>query len=259
MGKKLELTGQRFGNLVVLKESDIRKRGLVQWECQCDCGNVCIVPGSLLKNGNTISCGCQRKNAFVKYNMEISEKNKIEIGTQFGKLTVIEDLGFRQYTDNHSRRWYKCKCECGLYTEASGNQLKSGLKKSCGCLISTGEFIISRLLEANNIKYKQNYTEPLLYKETGRRLRFDFVIYNDDDTINRIIEFDGRQHYNGPDTEFWSRAPETLGEIKCRDQIKDDFCAKHNIILLRIPYWHKNTITINDLFNDKFVIKKGSN
>lgn len=256
MGKKLELTGQKFGSLTVIKESDVRKRGMVQWECQCDCGNICLVPGSLLKNGNTVSCGCQARSVLIKYNIEASEKNKIQIGEKFGKLIVTEDLGFRKHVEGHNRRWYKCKCECGRDTEASGNQLKSGLKKSCGCLMSAGEFIISQLLEVNNIEYKQNYIEPLLYKETGKKLRFDFIIYNDDNSINRIIEFDGRQHYDGPDTEFWGRTLDTLADIKYRDQIKNDFCFRHNIPLLRIPYWHKNTITFTDLFNDKFIVKK---
>ena len=33
------------------------------------------------------------------------------------------------------------------------------------------------------------------YEETNKKLRFDFIIYNENNEIIRIIEIDGRQHY----------------------------------------------------------------
>ena len=65
MGKKKDLTGQRFGRLVVLCEYPIRERGVYsQWVCQCDCGNKTIVIGTSLSYGSTKSCGClQRESA----------------------------------------------------------------------------------------------------------------------------------------------------------------------------------------------------
>ena len=59
-------------------------------------------------------------------NKENSEKAKIPIGTKFGKLTVIEDIGFREQISGHKRRWYKCKCDCGNIKEIMGNCLKQG-------------------------------------------------------------------------------------------------------------------------------------
>lgn len=62
MSKLIDLTGQRFGRLVVVRKSDNvikRKNGTrVLWECLCDCGNTTIVCGDALKSGNTKSCGC---------------------------------------------------------------------------------------------------------------------------------------------------------------------------------------------------------
>lgn len=61
-GKKLKLAGQRFGRLVVLKDSGKRKNhGRVVWDCLCDCGNLKEVRGEGLKSGGTRSCGCLRK------------------------------------------------------------------------------------------------------------------------------------------------------------------------------------------------------
>lgn len=57
-----DLTGKRFGKLIVLKEdgyvigSNGKRRRL--WLCQCDCGNQCHVQHQYLNFGDTSSCGC---------------------------------------------------------------------------------------------------------------------------------------------------------------------------------------------------------
>jgi hypothetical protein len=57
---KLQLLGQKFGNLTVLKESELKRYGCTWWECLCDCGNTVIVKGAYLNSGHTKSCGCSR-------------------------------------------------------------------------------------------------------------------------------------------------------------------------------------------------------
>lgn len=54
-----DLTGQRFGRLVVLfRESENNACNKVVWRCRCDCGAETIVIGSRLHTGKTKSCGC---------------------------------------------------------------------------------------------------------------------------------------------------------------------------------------------------------
>lgn len=53
----LELTGQRFGRLIVLKAAG-SKGGKYYWLCRCDCGTEAVKKGKNLRNGNTKSCGC---------------------------------------------------------------------------------------------------------------------------------------------------------------------------------------------------------
>ena len=55
------LTGKKFGSLTVIKIVGRSKNYLVQWLCQCDCGEFTNVNSSNLLSGNTISCGCTRK------------------------------------------------------------------------------------------------------------------------------------------------------------------------------------------------------
>ncbi len=56
--KLIDITGRRFGRLVVLKKMPPRKGGGSNWLCQCDCGNQHIAIGSNLRKGDTTSCGC---------------------------------------------------------------------------------------------------------------------------------------------------------------------------------------------------------
>lgn len=55
-----DLTGQRFGKLVVIGFSKSEKRQRF-WKCRCDCGNTHEVSTAKLRSGEVISCGCKRK------------------------------------------------------------------------------------------------------------------------------------------------------------------------------------------------------
>ena len=54
----LDLAGQKYGRLTVLKRVENTNAGKTKWLCQCDCGKMTKVVGSNLKNGMTKSCGC---------------------------------------------------------------------------------------------------------------------------------------------------------------------------------------------------------
>lgn len=61
MSKLKDLTGMRFGRLVVLQRGENDKSNKVRWICRCDCGKETLVRSSNLLNGTTTSCGCIRK------------------------------------------------------------------------------------------------------------------------------------------------------------------------------------------------------
>ena len=70
-----DLTGKRFGNLVVSHIVGKTHRQSVIWRCKCDCGNVCDVVSHYLLCGDTKSCGClvgeyhrmSKTNFYTKY------------------------------------------------------------------------------------------------------------------------------------------------------------------------------------------------
>jgi len=66
MAKIRDLTGQRFGRLVVLRDTGERKSGNVVWRCRCDCGNEVNIKGGNLTSGNSISCGCYSRECTVE-------------------------------------------------------------------------------------------------------------------------------------------------------------------------------------------------
>lgn len=58
MSRKLEdITGRKYGKLVVERYVE-RRNNLHYWLCKCECGNVKVLPQTVLKNGHTQSCGC---------------------------------------------------------------------------------------------------------------------------------------------------------------------------------------------------------
>jgi hypothetical protein len=73
------------------------------------------------------------------------EKKEVKIGAEFYRLTVI---GIKETKPNRIRytasgearlvkdkRVWICKCVCGNLKEARTSYLKTGITKSCGCLI----------------------------------------------------------------------------------------------------------------------------
>lgn len=60
-----DMTGRRFGRLVALERSP-KKDSVAWWKCQCDCGKIVEIRGTLLRNGTTKSCGCYRSDYWRK-------------------------------------------------------------------------------------------------------------------------------------------------------------------------------------------------
>ena len=77
MSKIIDLTGQRFGKLLVVKQlpRERNEKGKLlraKYLCQCDCGNTCEVAGENLRGGKH-SCGCTLSALQKKYH-EVLEK-----------------------------------------------------------------------------------------------------------------------------------------------------------------------------------------
>ena len=67
MPKKIDLTGQRFGRLLVIREAGRDRWGKVTWLCKCDCGNEIVVSGDNLRREHTQSCGCLSRELYTTH------------------------------------------------------------------------------------------------------------------------------------------------------------------------------------------------
>lgn len=77
-----DLTGNRYGMLTVLGESEVKrgKNGKTHrfWKCRCDCGKELFVRGVNLTYGTTKSCGCMRVSGKrIKHGMSDSRLYRI--------------------------------------------------------------------------------------------------------------------------------------------------------------------------------------
>ena len=142
----LDITGQRFGKLLVLEKdsSDYdRKRG-IRWICRCDCGKKVSVLSGRLVSGQTRSCGCLSKESKSRIKRNLT-------GQQFGNWTVLE----RDYSRGHTS--YFCKCSCGQVKTVEADALLRGLSKSCGCA-RTNELIGKRFGKLIALGIDRSYT-----------------------------------------------------------------------------------------------------
>lgn len=93
MGKFVDLTNQRFGRWLVQYRSPNKRYGKPAWVCLCDCGNTGEVGGSVLRMGESTSCGCFQK--------ELAAKNLGDAARTHGQHNSADYL-----------RWLAMKARC---------------------------------------------------------------------------------------------------------------------------------------------------
>lgn len=238
---KIDLTNKEYKYFKVLKRNAERKGKNVWWDCLCHCGNIFTATTTEINKGTRHSCGCMRKKL-------IGEAHLQDItGQVFGELKVIErDLERPQHGEK-PRTYWKCQCSCGNIISVDRTHLVCRGQSSCGCKNSIGELHINKILSDNNIQYKSQYTNSDLETDKGGYLRFDFAIIENDKVI-RLIEFDGPQHKNIG--YYFTNDTDIIN----RDNIKNEYAKKNCIPLVRIPYYKRDSITIEDLMGDQFII-----
>ena len=105
---------------------------------------------------------------------------------------------------------------------------------------SRGEIKIEEILTEAGLNFKMEYIFPDLKSENGRPLRFDFVVFDDDNNIDFIIEYQGRQHYEAS-SKFGGK--KGLYQQQHNDNKKRRFCALRDFTLIEIPYTEENLIS----------------
>ena len=115
---KKDLSGQRFGKLLIIRRLGVDRNKKILWECVCDCGTTKSLRGNDLSSRKIASCGC-------------SGKGKLNdlTGKRYGKLVVLRRFG----EDRNKKVLWECACDCGVSKNQRGNDLESLKVSSCGC------------------------------------------------------------------------------------------------------------------------------
>lgn len=100
------------------------------------------------------------------------------------------------------------------------------------CKSSKGELEIKGILEVNGIIYKKQYKfDDLKYKN---KLIFDFAIFDNNNNLKYLIEYNGIQHYKM--SSIFHKDENDFRISKFRDNLKRKYCNENNITLLIIKY-----------------------
>lgn len=229
-GKNID--GDTFGRLTVIKTLWESRPTRVLCRCSCD-GNIAEYDKKSVETGHTKSCGCINKERMSSIRYKDYSGYISDYGVKIIKPT--------KKNKNNQQLWL-CECGlCGTTFEELPAKICNGHIKSCGCLNSSqGESFIEKFLLDNNIRYQKQYTFDDCKSKNNYVLRFDFAIFDDDNKLILLIEYDGKQHFEPID--FFG-GEKGFSETKNRDDIKNKYCLNNNICLLRLPY----TMTNNEI------------
>ena len=111
---------------------------------------------------------------------------------------------------------------------------------------SRGEIKIEEVLQNAGVVFQEEYSFPDLVSTSGRPLRFDFAIFDDENNLEFLIEYQGIQHYT-PKSKFGGYTG--LRKQQYNDMRKKEYCKKHNIILIEIPYTVEGRIDYDYIMN----------
>lgn len=111
---------------------------------------------------------------------------------------------------------------------------------------SRGEIKIEEVLTNAGLTFEMEYSFPDLISLSGRPLRFDFAVFNDEYELDFLIEYQGIQHYE-PKSKFGGYSG--LRKQQYNDMRKREYCKKHGIILLAIPYTDEGRINYDYIMN----------
>ena len=240
MGRRgIDLSGSIVGTIKVIKkipkEEAPWKSHSTPYLCKCqECGREWVSRKEDIVKG---CAPCKMNNGIIPFGGR--GYKSISAGDRFGKLVVLEYETGRKTTSGKPVTYIKCKCDCGNIISVRKDHL-TGYNKgngqgvchtvSCGCgQVFAGESKITELLNKANVKYKTQYIIP----ELSNFMKFDFAVFDAQDKLQYLIEYDGIQHYRAID-RFGGE--EKLNIQKERDARKNAFCKEKGIPLIRIPY-----------------------
>jgi len=203
------------------------------------------------KNNSTkVNIICSEHGVFnVTPNSHISKRsgcmacyiNKMRLGLdEFVRLSsLVHDNKYQYHLVNYLNSRTKVKIICpkhGEFTQSPHSHLKGHGCSSCNT--SKGELIIKKFLDENGVKYIRQY--KFSDCKNKKPLSFDFFLPH----FNTCVEYDGIQHFK---PYGWDKSGSRFKSTQKNDGIKNEYCLKNGIKLVRIKY--------NDKINLKNILE----
>lgn len=203
------------------------------------CGNDFVTSLSSIINADG-----RCRNCVHQYQSQQMKLSKDEVEYRINSVNGNRLLNSEDYIRNDCIN-LNVLCSCGNTYLTSICNYDSGSNRCPVCTqrTSKGEIMIGNILDSLNIEYitEKTYDDC----KDKRLLPFDFYLPQ----YNSIIEFDGVYHFE----PVFSN--ESFEKTKLHDKMKNNYCFKNNIPLLRIPYWESNNAELmirNFLKLDKY-------
>lgn len=162
--------------------------------------------------------------------------NKNEIKNIEGNNIILLDDSLNiPKTSDGSRRYLFKNIDTGIEFIDTVSHVKKGY--NVGVKRSKGEQVLRNILTELSINFiSEHIFKDCVNPNTGNYLKFDFYLPD----YNCCIEYDGEQHFKG-----WRKgrdAKSSLEQVQFRDNIKNNYCKEHGILLIRIPYTDYNKL-----------------
>ena len=106
--------------------------------------------------------------------------------------------------------------------------------------MSDTEKQIAKLFDNKNIRYKSQYTFNGC--KDKKKLPFDFAVFDNKRNLLFLVEYDGEHHYHPVKYKNSQNADENYLICQKHDAIKNNFCKRNNIDLVRIPYYERKNL-----------------
>lgn len=128
-----DLSGQRFGRLLILSYEGQNKHRQSVWKCQCDCGTLVRVARPRLVSGNTTSCGCYNKEIL---SLPVGESSWNKLFSMYKRNAERRNLVFHLSKEEFRRlatsNCYYCNSKPSNYYKnqrTSGGVIYSGIDR----------------------------------------------------------------------------------------------------------------------------------
>ena len=226
----LEEVGEQVGEEYTFLEPYKKSNNHI-WVLHNECGHEYkVTPNSFLSGSR---CGvCAQENLISKLR-RTQEEFVDEVRGLVGEEYVV--LG--EYVNSNTKVPMRHEV-CGKDFDMRPSQFLNRGTRCPHCSESKGEKEIGKTLVEKEVRYESQY--KIAECRNVRPLPFDFAILNEDKELIGLIEYDGEQHFKP--VKFFGGVTSYLGTRR-NDTIKNDYCLRNNIPLLRIPYWEFGNIS----------------